>query len=383
MRKTMQTKQFALRALSIMIALCVLLGTTGFYDAQLLQKAYATGSPAAMREGDVLKLKAGGWEEEYIVLDPQQTNTGKTGMFLLQKDIRENVDFMYFDGENMDPQYLDEYNATANLWEGSTIQQWCEGYYDNLPGSVKSSVIGVKTRETESGYAWAGINNIDGTQDGSKDKVFLLSVMEYFKYQQVQNMEVAGKWYLRSPYNCGDVAAYVVVVDGTETYQYGTSSYPRETPAIGARPAFNISLPDNISVEQAASDPSYWIADFDKPSRAVSEEQPAAPEIVLNSKLPKLTIVKPGKAKKAVIAKWKKLGKSKQKKINGIEIQYSRSKSFSSGVVTKTVKKSKSSYKIKGLAAKTNYWVRVRTYKTTGNVRYVSKWSKTRKVVRK
>ena len=382
MRHKFDIKKKIRRFAAIVAVIAVLPGFCDVFDADLTQTAYAD-APDAMREGDILKLKAGGWEEEFIVLDPSQTNTGKPGMLLLQKDIRENVDFMYFDGNNMDPQYLDDYNASANIWEGSTIQQWCSEYYDKLPGPVKASVIGVKTHETESGYAWAGLNNIDGTRDGSKDKVFLLSVMEYFKHQQAGNMETGVKWYLRSPYNCGDVAAYVVVVDGVDTYQYGTSSYPRATPAIGARPAFNISLPDSISVEPAVSDSSYWIADFDKPARTAAEEQAAGPAVVVDSRLPKLTLGKPGKANKAVTAKWKKLKKSKQKKIQGIEIQYSRDKSFSSDVVAKTVKKNKSSYRIKGLAAKTTYWVRVRTYKTAGNVRYVSKWSKTKKIRRK
>ena len=78
-------------------------------------------------------------------------------------------------------------------------------------------------------------------------------------------------------------------------------------------------------------------------------------------------------AKKLQIS-WKKLSKKEQGKIQKIEIQYSTDKSFKTGVKTKYAKKTKSSYTIKGLKKNTKYYVRIRAYKKSGGVVYVSKW---------
>jgi len=72
-------------------------------------------------------------------------------------------------------------------------------------------------------------------------------------------------------------------------------------------------------------------------------------------------IKKPARAKTAVTVKWKKAKKKVQKKINGYQVQISGSPDFS-GAVTYTAGKKKSSKKIKKLARKTTYYVRVRAY---------------------
>ncbi len=99
-------------------------------------------------------------------------------------------------------------------------------------------------------------------------------------------------------------------------------------------------------------------------------------KVVTDTKLPKVSIKKPARAKKAVTVKWKKLSSKKRKKIKGIEVQ------IKGPGVNKIVKagKSKTSKKIKGLAKKKTYKVRVRTYKMVGKVKHVSKWSKYKKV---
>lgn len=97
--------------------------------------------------------------------------------------------------------------------------------------------------------------------------------------------------------------------------------------------------------------------------------------------LPKVAIRKPAKAKKAFTAKWKKLSSKNRKKIAGIEIQYSTDKSFGDAVsVVKTAKNKASSKKIKKLAGKQKYYVRVRAYKWIGGTKHVSKWSGIRSV---
>ncbi len=77
---------------------------------------------------------------------------------------------------------------------------------------------------------------------------------------------------------------------------------------------------------------------------------------------------------KKIEIKWKKLSKKEQGKIQKIEIQYSTDKSFKTGVKKKWAKKTKNSYTIKGLKKNTKYYIRIRAYKKSGNVIYVSKW---------
>ena len=69
------------------------------------------------------------------------------------------------------------------------------------------------------------------------------------------------------------------------------------------------------------------------------------------------------------------------KKIGNIQIQYSTSKKFNtSNTKIVTVKKTAKSKKIKKLAKKKTYYVRVRAYKKSGDTIHISKWSKIKKV---
>ena len=93
--------------------------------------------------------------------------------------------------------------------------------------------------------------------------------------------------------------------------------------------------------------------------------------------IPKATKVSKLTAKsKAFTVKWKKQTKA----ATGYEIQYSTDKAFSTSW-TKTISSSKkSSAKITDLKANTNYYVRIRTYKTVGGKKFYSSWSKVKKV---
>ena len=101
---------------------------------------------------------------------------------------------------------------------------------------------------------------------------------------------------------------------------------------------------------------------------------------IIDPSLPKVSIKGPKKAKKSFTSKWKKLSKKNQKKVQGIEIQVAADPGFTQGVILKTAKKSKTSLKVKGLRSKGTYWVHVRSYKWVGGTKYVSYWSKTKKV---
>ena len=89
-----------------------------------------------------------------------------------------------------------------------------------------------------------------------------------------------------------------------------------------------------------------------------------------------------GKGKKSFKVKWKKmtakmaLSGGKTAAITGYQIQYSTSSTFASGNKTVTVKGlKKTNRKIKGLKAKTRYYVRIRTYIKVGGKTYCITWS--------
>ena len=102
---------------------------------------------------------------------------------------------------------------------------------------------------------------------------------------------------------------------------------------------------------------------------------------VYNAKLPKVTASKPKASKKAVTVKWKKLNKKNQKKAQKIEVWVCPNKAFGAeNTIIKTVGKKKTSAKVKGLNAKTKYFVKVRSIKYVGGVKQVGKWSKVKTI---
>ena len=101
-------------------------------------------------------------------------------------------------------------------------------------------------------------------------------------------------------------------------------------------------------------------------------------QVKIYCKKASLSSVKAGS--KSFKAKWKTVSG-----IKGYQLQYSTSKSFTKKT-TKAVlisDKKASAKTIKKLKAKKNYYVRIRTFRTVGGVKYYSKWSKTIKVTTK
>ena len=99
--------------------------------------------------------------------------------------------------------------------------------------------------------------------------------------------------------------------------------------------------------------------------------------------LPKGSYVKDLKgASKAITVKWKKQSeKMASSRITGYRVQVATDKEFTTGKKTKTITGYKNvSKKITGLKAKKKYYVRVRTYKTVGETKYWSDWSKVKNV---
>lgn len=95
----------------------------------------------------------------------------------------------------------------------------------------------------------------------------------------------------------------------------------------------------------------------------------------------RITLKKPGKPtaqskkKQQLTIKWKK-----DRQASGYEIQIASNKKMSAGVCSYLVAKKKSSYTVKGLVSKKNCYIRIRTYRNTGDGRVYSKWSAVRPV---
>ena len=80
--------------------------------------------------------------------------------------------------------------------------------------------------------------------------------------------------------------------------------------------------------------------------------------------------------KKAIVVYWKKV----KGNVTGYRIEYSLKSNFKSAKTINVKGASKTSYTIKKLKSKKVYYVRIRTYYKKGNVIYLSKWSKSKKV---
>ena len=91
--------------------------------------------------------------------------------------------------------------------------------------------------------------------------------------------------------------------------------------------------------------------------------------------LPAMKIAKLESGKKTITVNWKKLSKSKAKRIKKVEIQYSTDKNFSKNVKTKRVSSKKIAATLKKLKSGKKYYVRIRAYTKSGTTVNVSKWS--------
>ena len=99
---------------------------------------------------------------------------------------------------------------------------------------------------------------------------------------------------------------------------------------------------------------------------------PTAPAEIRD--LPAVKISKPAASRKAVTVKWKKVSKKNRKKIQGIEVQVATDKGFTQIVRSTKAGKKKVSKVVKGLKAKTTYWVRIRAYRNAADGKHVSAW---------
>ena len=150
----------------------------------------------------------------------------------------------------------------------------------------------------------------------------------------------------------------------TQTVNKGTTPSYSGTPTRPADSNYTYTFKGWSPTVTAANANATYTAQYTAKAKTVS------PKLSVSVK-----ILTPKAAKKAFTAKWKKVSKANLKKIAGYQIQYSTNKNFISSRTIKAGKKA-TSKKIKGLKAKTYYYVRIRAY----NGSKFGPWSTVRRI---
>lgn len=181
----------------------------------------------------------------------------------------------------------------------------------------------------------------------------------------------AALWYLSGlPYRLTSLSTVNVFLQGS-SYTYSGKA---KSPEVIAKSSgillskgrdYTVSYSNNVKVGTATA----TVTGLGRPYTGVVKK--TFKIIPRGTSISKLT-----KKSKGFKIKWKK----QSAQTTGYQIQYSTSKSFK-GAKTKTVKKTKTTgATISKLKKKKTYYVRIRTYKTTGGKKYYSGWSKVKKV---
>ena len=180
-----------------------------------------------------------------------------------------------------------------------------------------------------------------------------------------RNYDLTGTYWLTDDYAAP--LSYPIQFVAGKTYNIGIQLHSREG-------RWFID-PDPIIVKNGMLASDYHISLYSEDLQFVAKVTiPAEPteKVALNKiKGVKLTAVSHKKLKLT----WKKLTKKERKKIQKIQIQVSTDKKFTKIVKKKLLKNTKASCVIPGLKRNTKYWVRIRAYRKSGNIIYVSKWT--------
>lgn len=205
-------------ALLLMTILLLSVGTAAFAEGE-----------AGVQKGDIVIM--GRWNDQPIrwsVLDPDATNAGEPGVFLVTEQMLTNQGVMY--------------NGTAKaVWKGSDGQAWCTKFYqDNLSALEQAAVPAVS--KSEDAIQAYGLSWLDIALE--EENVFFLSTQETLDYFDpeaggpgltttfIGDNKVYYYW-LRTPHAIhGDYAGYVIDENHVHDYVvYGS---------WGTRPAMNL-----------------------------------------------------------------------------------------------------------------------------------------------
>lgn len=133
-----------------------------------------------------------------------------------------------------------------------------------------------------------------------------------------------------------------------------------------------------FSFYYSKKDGSFWAYYFDS-EKSIKNGKSVC--IISKKEKPKSTTINSvTAASKGFVIKWKK----QTSKTTGYQIQYATNSKFSKNCKTVTISKnSTTSKKLRGLKAKTKYYVRIRTYKKANGKKYYSSWSKVKSLTTK
>lgn len=151
-----------------------------------------------------------------------------------------------------------------------------------------------------------------------------------------------------------------------------------EYPSVGAVPDY---LPPGYTApaDTETDDATGSIPGAEEPAAPVAPAEPAAPTTSTASAAPKKPAAPKLKTLKAAKKRVIKVTWKKVKGTSGYQVKYASNKKFKQSL-TKTVKASKTSLKLKARYAKQRYYVKVRAYKTVNGKKYYSKWSSVKSV---
>ncbi|MCU7651786.1 S-layer homology domain-containing protein [Acutalibacter sp. LFL-21] len=202
----------------------IMLGTSGIKDPTAEGNTYYTPNSYiyfGVNESEPIKWR---------VLDADKANNGTTsGMFLLSE---------YLLGDT-------QFDDSSNVWQGSDAQKWCTDFASNSSNfstAEQSAMQGIaKEDSSETLYSvpWGASSLTE------QDKMFFLSARELTDYvgdydgapglSATDTEQIAGYWWLRSPYAYLTSYAGLVIDIG--------DVYFRNVPYDwAARPAFNLNL---------------------------------------------------------------------------------------------------------------------------------------------
>lgn len=170
-----------------------------------------------------------------------------------------------------------------------------------------------------------------------------------------------------------------------DTTATAEGSYTAKAVLAGKPYNANKSVSDNYYIADGSGICKWKIVNEYDPAA----EEAARAEAAANAKflgiychcIPKARKVKVKAGKNSFKVSWKRLSSKQRKKYTRQEIQYCRDGKFNRKTTkVKERRKSKTSYKVKGLKKGSVYYVRVRNIKYAYDKKYVSKWSKVRKI---
>lgn len=183
---------------------------------------------AGVRKGDVVFL--GHWKDapiRWLVLDPDATNAGGEGMFLLSEKTLTNQGVIY--------------SWSKSVWQGGEGQRWCSDLLGSAFTEAEQAVIPAVSKSEEA-FQQYGLNW--GPVALEEEQVFFPSAMELRDYispnvgnpdlsaSYVGNGKITYYW-LRTPHAAGSDSAGLVIENGR------VQAFPVYG-SWGARPAANL-----------------------------------------------------------------------------------------------------------------------------------------------